>query len=335
MKTTSSVLVVVAFLVLFLPLARAEETQATVERATGSLLTGPGALTNLVVGVVRAGDASVYRYGEATAGASEEFEIASVTKPFTGVLLAKMVSDGNVAYEEAVRLCTDGATTATCFNGTPVTFLHLVTHYSGLPATPTDHTGGRYTLADFERFLGAYKLTRSPGSRFAYSTVGFALLGSALSERAGAASFEELLTAEVLQPLTLAHTRFARTAEAANYAAPSGGLISTVDDLVRFVAFNLEPERAGTLAAAIRLTHVSDAHLKSFPPSTAARGWHVIHPMGYHWHAGVAANTRSFVAFDLASKTGVVLLTRSTIAAKDSRLEMTGFSLIGGLSERR
>ena len=161
------------------------------------------------------------------------------------------------------------------------------------------------------------------------------MLVKALTERAGAASFEEFLTADVLQALKLGHTRVARASEAANYAIPSGGLVSTVDDLVRFVAFNLEPERAGKLEAAIRLTQVSDTHLKSFPPSIAARGWHVIQPTGYHWHTGVAPNARSFVAFDLTSKTGVVLLTRSTIAPSDSRLEMTGFSILGGLSGSR
>lgn len=332
MKTTSLIPIFGTFLVLVSPLARADETRLTVDRATESLLTGPGALSNLFVGVVRVSDASFYRYGEAKADGPDEFEIASVTKPFTGLLLAKMVTDRKVAYEDAVRPCADGDTTSTCFHGTPVTFLHLVTHYSGLPATPMDDKGGRYTLADFERFLGAYKLTRAPGSRFAYSTVGFALLGRALCERAGAASFEELLMADVLQPLKLTRTRFARTGEAANYGNPSGGLVSTIDDLVRFVAFNLEPERAAKLAAAIRLTQVSDPSLKSIPPSIAARGWNVIQPMGYHWHTGVTANARSFVAFDLMSKTGVVLLTRSAIAPNDSRLEITGFSILGGLA---
>jgi D-alanyl-D-alanine-carboxypeptidase/D-alanyl-D-alanine-endopeptidase len=282
MRTTSFIPILATFLVLVFPFARADETRATVDRATESLLTGPGALSNLVVGVVRAGNSSFHRYGEVAADGPDEFEIASVTKPFTGLLLAKMVTDRKVGYEDAVRPCADSETTATCFNGTPVTFLHLVTHYSGLPATPTDHKGGRYTWADFERFLGAYKLTRAPGGRFAYSTVGFALLGSALRERAGAASFEELLTADVLQPLKLTRTRFSRTGGVANYASPSGGLVSTIDDLVRFVAFNLEPERAEKLGAAIRLTQVSDPSLKSIPPSIAARGWNVIQPMGYH-----------------------------------------------------
>lgn len=332
MKTTSCILIISTLLVPVVPRAGAEDTQATVDRAAGSLLAGPSALTDLVVGVVRAGNSSVYRYGQAASGGPDEFEIASVTKPFTGLLLAKRVTEGKMAYEDAVRPCADGATTSTCYHGAPVTFLHLVTHYSGLPTTPPDHKGGRYTPADFDRFLGSYRLTRSPGSRFAYSTVGFALLGQALGERAGATSFEELLASEVLRPLGLERTRFNSAGESASYATPSGGLVSTIDDLLRFVTVNLEPERSAPLAAAIRLTQVSDPNLKTFPSSIAARGWHVIHPAGYYWHSGVAAGARSFVAFDLATKTGVVLLTRGTIAPNDPRLEMTGFSLLAGLA---
>jgi len=313
------------------PVVPAAEPRAVVEAATASLLTGQNPLTNLVAGVVHGGESLSVRYGD---NGSEEFEIGSVTKPFAGLLLARMVSDGKLAYEDPVRDCPDAVTTGTCFNGLPITFLHLVTHYSGLPLQPGDHKGGRYTTADFTRFLAGYRLTRAPGSRFEYSTAGYALLGLLLVERAGATSFEELLTTEVLVPLGLAHTRFLRVGEAANYAAPSGGLVSTVSDLLRFVALNLEPGQAGPLAAAIRLSQIADPKLKSIPSSVAARGWHVIQPLGYHWHTGVVSNARTFVAFDLKSGNGVVLLTTNSLSANDSRLEMAGFAILAGLAAR-
>jgi D-alanyl-D-alanine-carboxypeptidase/D-alanyl-D-alanine-endopeptidase len=319
-------------LILAFPFGRAAEMKKLVDGATASLLTGPDSLRNLVVGVVRGGESSVNRYNGAEAASaadSEEFTIASVTKPFTGLLLARMVASGKLRYEEAVRPCTDDVTTATCFKGTAITFLQLVTHYSGLPVTPTDYKGGRYTMADLDHFLEGYKLTRAPGTQFEYSTVGYALLGEALAARAGAKSFENLLTDEVLRPLGLSHTRFNYEG---SYAAPSGNLISTVEDLLRFVTLNLDPVQAGDLGPAIRLTQISDVTKPSIPPSIAARGWHVIQPMGYHWHSGVAANTRAFVAFDLKTSTGVVMLTKSAIPPTDSRLEMAGFSILGALA---
>lgn len=315
--------------------ASAAEPKVVVDSAIASLFAGQNALTNLVVGVVHGGESARFRFGEGGKPAawvdSEEFEIASVTKPFTGLLLARMVSERMLAYEDAVCACAEGTTTGTCFNGVPITFLQLVTHYSGLPVQPADHKGGRYTAADFKRFLSGYQLRRAPGSRFEYSTAGYSLLGILLTERAGAGSFEEHLTAEVLRPLRLEHTRFPRVGDAANYAGPSGGLASTVDDLLRFVALNVDPDKAGRLADAIRLTHLSDPSLKSIPPSVSARGWHVIQPLGYHWHTGVTSNTRVFVAFDLKTGNGVTLFARGSFPASDARLEMAGFSILGAL----
>lgn len=336
MKVSRSLPICGVFLLLASRVVSGADPRTIADAATASLITGQAAVSNLVVGVVAAEQSYVFRYGDAAGPGVDsfrDFQIASVTKPFTGLLLARMVAEGKVAYAEAVAACAGNATTSTCFKGVPITFLHLVTHYSGLPLTPTDQKNGRYTPADFERFLAGYKLTRAPGSRFEYSTTGFALLGRTLAERAHATSFEELLAAEVLTPLELKQTQFSRPYD--NYAAPSGGLVSTVDDLLRFLSLNLEPAKAGSLASAIRLTQVSDPALPSIPPSIAARGWHVIQPLGYHWHSGVTATSRAFVAFDLKTKVGVVLLTKSAIAPTDSRLELAGFSILGGLAAGR
>src|SRR5207248_7245613 len=94
--------------------------------ATGSPL-------GLAIGVSKRGERRVFTYG--TAKPDSVFEIGSITKTFTGLVLAQMVAQGKVRFDEPVRELLPPGTVAKP-NGTEITLLDLATQHSGLPRMP-------------------------------------------------------------------------------------------------------------------------------------------------------------------------------------------------------
>ena len=156
-------------------------------------------------------------YGRARADGPEItaetiFEIGSVTKVFTALLLADMAERGEVALDDPVRKYLPSGVTVPSRGRRDITLADLATHTSGLPRDPTnldlrslDDPYAEYRAADLHAFLAGYSLQRDPGTQFEYSNVGMGLLGHALATRAGL-SYEALLTRRVLGPLGMRNT---------------------------------------------------------------------------------------------------------------------------------
>jgi CubicO group peptidase (beta-lactamase class C family) len=68
---------------------------------TGSGALAPGTHGGVTVGVSEHGVRRVFSYG--TAAPDSIFEIGSITKTFTGLLLARMAEQGKVKFDEPVR----------------------------------------------------------------------------------------------------------------------------------------------------------------------------------------------------------------------------------------
>ena len=231
-----------------------------------------------LVGLVEAGRAPrIIAHGLASPGgppldAGSVLEIGSVTKAFTGVLLADMARRSEVRLDEAVGEVLR-VPRVPAFDGRPITLADLATHTSGLPAMPTNFPKREdaaaytaYTPANLLAFLAGHALSRAPGTQWVYSNL-VALLGPALAARGGA-PYPALLATRVLEPLGMTHTGFAPVPDVAAHGtrgtdgygesqpaleAPAfqaaGGLKSTMHDLVTFAAANLAPDTAGIYAA--------------------------------------------------------------------------------------
>ena len=98
-------------------------------------------ITNSVsVGVLFRGKTTTAHYGELDKGKGNTpndntiYEIASVTKTFTGTLAAKAVLDGKLSLEDDIRLYLDGKYPNLEYQQKPILIKHLLTHTSGLPA---------------------------------------------------------------------------------------------------------------------------------------------------------------------------------------------------------
>lgn len=146
------------------------------------------------------------------------FEIGSITKAFTGVLLADMVLHGEVSLEDP--LSRHLPVPRPGWRHREPTLLELATHRSGLPNTPKamNRRELAYSLgfgdadpwaalteADYQRLVIGESPRRAPGRKVRYSSMAVGLLGDALATRAGR-PYEQLLDERVLGPLGMSAT---------------------------------------------------------------------------------------------------------------------------------
>jgi D-alanyl-D-alanine-carboxypeptidase/D-alanyl-D-alanine-endopeptidase len=309
----------------------------------------------LVAGVLRGGEC-VVRGWTASGEVPDElslFEIGSITKAFTGVLLADMTLRGEVALEDPLSRHLPGPQPA--WRHREPTLLELATHRSGLPNTPTG-IGRRelvYALgfgerdpwadlseADFRTLVTRESPRRAPGGRMRYSSMAVALLGDALAARA-ATPYDELLRERVLGPLGMdataiavppswsskllgGHSRRGRPRPPLeDHMAAAGGLRSNARDMLRFLAACLAPPREPPGPA---LALAQRPHARIGKRLEMGLGWIVPNrPRRPRviWHNGGTWGYRSFAGFAPERATAAVVM--SNTARSVDRL---GFRLV-------
>jgi CubicO group peptidase (beta-lactamase class C family) len=136
------------------------------------------------------------------------FEIGSITKVFTAIVLADMVEEGLVALDDPVTGYLP-AGLAPPVRGRPITLRDLATHSSGLPRLPKgllrlalrerSNPYRGFTHEHLERAIVRTRPRRAPGRRVRYSNYGFGLLGHVLALRVGT-TYEELVRERVCRP---------------------------------------------------------------------------------------------------------------------------------------
>ena len=158
-------------------------------------------MRNRVLVVVRRADGETEVRGRGVAP-DAAFEIGSITKAFTGTLLADMVREGLVAFDDPVARYVPEAPG-------DITLEHLATHTSGLPRLPKGlrfrERKDPYAKLDLRAAIPRTKRKRPPGGKPVYSNYGMGLLGFALAQRAGT-TYGELVRERIAAPLKLTQT---------------------------------------------------------------------------------------------------------------------------------
>src|SRR6476660_686925 len=177
-----------------------------------------GLARGIVVGVLQDGQRRFIAYGTAGPGRAplDEhtlFEIGSISKTFSGVLLADAVVRGEARVDEPVAALLPAGTVVPSREGREITLEQLATHTSGLPRLPENMSPASaldpYADYDARRlygFLAEYKLTRAPGESVEYSNRGGGLLGHALTLRAKATDWGTLVAQRITTPLGMRET---------------------------------------------------------------------------------------------------------------------------------
>jgi CubicO group peptidase (beta-lactamase class C family) len=268
------------------------------------------------------------------------FEIGSLTKVFTALLMCRMEKAGLIQSGAPVQVYLPGGVVLPKAHEEPVTLLHLATHSSGLPRMPynfmpADHRNpyAAYTAENLYAFLKVFEPPTAPGSVYAYSNAGYGLLGLIL-EKAGGENYQSLLDQYVLGPLEMKHTRMQLAeAEQAAMAQPhddkgnpvpvwefkslyaAGALKSNARDLARFIACQLGTVPHDMEKTFQRMIRPVLPLEKDNDADSMAIGWHRLRFEGIDdcvAHDGGTGGSRSILLFNPGRGWGVAVLANST-----------------------
>ena len=297
----------------------------------------------IVIGVSEHGVRRVMTYGAAKPDSL--FEIGSITKTFTGLLLAQMAVQRELDLRDPVReLLPAGVATAP--QGFEITLLDLATHHAGLPGMPDNPPPGDlrekftgYHASDLYDFIRRHGVGKPTDTKFVYSNLGFTVLGAALANRAGA-SYPELLQRQIAGPLGMKDTAISLSPGQRSRFMPghgfdsrptppwdldafasAGGIRSTAGDMLTYLEAQLHPERSPFPAALVqsqRLWNYVAGDMR------IALAWIYDPDTAVYWHNGATGGFTAYACFfprrDFAA---VVLMNASPVA----------FPFIGVLSE--
>ena len=265
------------------------------------------------------------------------FELGSITKAFTGTLLADMVAKGELKLDEPIGAYLPPSVQANSALAA-ITFRQLTTHTAGLgrvPLTTAFVKSGfsnpldpyaNYSQADFIADLA--NMSAKPSATGAYSNTGGALLGLLLANRGGQ-PYETLVQDRLLTPLAMSATRLAppsgsdpldvqphdtqlKPTPAWNLGAfvATGGMRSNVGDMLKLIDANLQ-RKAPWAASHEQLTPLGRV-------GGVGYNWHIArlitHENGNEkrdtlvWHNGGTFGSTSFVGVDVERGIGVVVL---------------------------
>jgi len=308
-------------------------------------------VVGMTVGVWQKGKATVVGYGQVAhddprrPDGDTVYEIGSVSKVFTGVLLGDAVARGRLKLEQPVQELLPKRVKMPTYRERPITLRDLTTHVSGLPTLPdnfrpSDATNpyADYTVEQMYEFLKGYKPERAPGTKYEYSNLAVGLLGHVLALNAGQ-TYEQLLRERIATPLGMSDTNITLNAKlrsrlakphlddgtaAANWDLPTlagaGAIRSTVKNMLRFVRANLNPP-PGDVGKAIETAW--QVHQKPLAAGDFAigLGWHLAQDGQTRWHNGQTGGYHAMMLVNRQLETGVVLLANTATMEVDRLAE--------------
>ena len=265
------------------------------------------------------------------------FEIGSITKTFTALLLQMEVDGGMVRMNDQLKKqLSPGLDLGAQVGG--ISPLQLATHCSGLPRMPDNFrpANPKNPYADYsqDQFVDWLRKVNLGEPHFSYSNAGMGLLGQLLEIRSGS-KFESLMRTWIAVPLGLNDTVVSLSAEqrrrsATPYSegtalpmwdiptlAGAGALRSTASDVLRWSSLH-----AGIIDSPLRsaMEEVQSSQGKSGPGTgKVAIGW-LIRPSSQGnlvWHSGGTGGTRAWTGFNRRAGRSVVVLANSSVIVDD------------------
>lgn len=326
----------------------------------------------LSVGVIKDNKVYTYNFGEVEKGNGERptehsiYEIASITKTFTGVLLAQAVVEKKVRLEDDIRKYLVGSYPNLEFKGQSIRLVHLINHTSRLPFVLPDRPElfqnpdplelpkiltkieSKYTRADFYEDLHKVKLDKVPGTEFKYSNAAAQLLGYILEGIYGL-PYEQLVIQKIAKPLRMRETKISLSEaekkhlakghyENGSIALPgtpqsqaAGGLRSSVSDMLKYMKFHLNENNE-----VIRLSHqTSWGDIKYY---ASGLNWQMVKTAEGHrkiWQSGGSFGFSSYCAVYPDLNVGIVLLSNESDQNSQGRLNTMADEILAGISLSR
>ncbi|GAA0886511.1 hypothetical protein GCM10009120_51100 [Sphingobacterium siyangense subsp. cladoniae] len=302
-----------------------------------------GNTAGLVLAIIDRGKVYRYHYGTVDKRHSELpksstiFEIGSITKTFTSLLLAQELVSGKMGLNDPVDNYLPDSIRLIGPHGNPVRLIHLSNHTSGFPRLPANIFNGNidpqnpyrhFVVDSLYSNLVHFRTDTQPGKSFSYSNYGAGLLGTILEKHSGS-DFGKLIESRICRPLLMRHTfvdiptkledTFAQGYNEQGLATGpwdlaslkgSGAVRSTLDDMVIYARAQLGEDNP--LQNAIDLSHVPTF---AGPGQVMAMGWRIdkIGQQDYYHHSGGTGGFRSYIGFDKGRRFAVVILSNAAV----------------------
>lgn len=191
-------------------------------------------------------------------GPDTKFQLASISKAVTATMIAEMVGNGELSWDDPIVSVNPGLTLSDPYVTQHVTFRDLLSHRSGLPEYGTDELQNDFGYTRPE-IMGRLQYLGLPGafrSSYAYSNIGITIAGETAAKKAGK-SYEDLVAERIFMPAGMYNTsaRFSDFAGSADRVevypmqtgtpvagplnnddinSPAGGVSSTINDMARY-----------------------------------------------------------------------------------------------------
>lgn len=309
-----------------------------------------GLTPSIAIGIVDKKGVRYYEFGTKTLNGDAVdnhsiYEIGSISKTFTAILLAKQVVDGKMKLDDPIKKYLPASVKVPTFNGHEITLGNLSDHTSALARMPTNFAPANpanpyadYTVQQMYDFISGYTLPRDVGEQYEYSNLAQGLLGHILALQAGM-SYEELMIKTIASPLGMKETKItfddnmkknlamghSNGKQVENWDIPTlagaGGIRSSTYDMLKYLAANLGLTKT-SLRKAMDLTHKL-RHDKA-GKSSVGLAWHISKGKDGDVisHNGGTGGYRTFTGFIKEKGIGVVVLTNSDAGADDIGLHL-------------
>ena len=302
-------------------------------------------VVGLSIGVIQDGEITEVHLGSTDGKADEPdgdtlYEIGSVSKVFTGILLGDAVVRGDVKLDQDAQDLLPAGVTMPAGKTRAITLKDMSIHQSGLPRLPdnmpslqTDNPYSDYTSKLAHEFLSGHKLRREPGVKQEYSNFAVSLLGNMLCSKAGK-DFDALMAERITGPLGMTNTRVKLTAEMkARLAKPfgdsdtpsanwdfadmpgAGGIRSTTKDMLKFAQACLKSPDNPT-GKAMEMAW-KEHHVGGGGEAKMGLGWHFAGDGSTRWHNGQTGGYHSMLMVNRGLNAAVVVLTNTSTGTVD------------------
>lgn len=300
------------------------------------------------VAVYKDGEATIKHFGELTIGKGNKpndstlYELASVTKTFTGYIAAKAVLDKKINLDDDIRIHLDEPFPNLEFKGEPIKIKHLITHTSGFPNFPIKSE----TKKAFFEGLKLIKIETKPGEKYFYSNTAPELTAYIL-EKVYQKPYEELVVEFILKPNKMNQTKFTlnesdktrlvKGYNDKNELMPNfnrtlwggiSGLHSTTTDLVKYMKLQLDKSNP----------IINESHKKLYKEGSdfwEGFHWYIIEnddKLIYRHHGGIYGMQNWFVIYP-KQNIGISILTNTSFNETGEILEKVVDKLYDDISK--
>lgn len=343
--------------------AQADELADKVDRLAAPYVESK-TVVGMTIGVIQGENKVVRGYGELSVKDSKVpdgktiYEIGSISKVFTGILLADAMVEGRVSLvTPADELLPDSVKMPRREESSPIRLWHLSTHTSGLPRLPDnlapadpENPYADYNGQQLAQFLQKFQPRKRPGEEMSYSNLGAGLLGELLASQQKT-DYGSLLEQEIAQPLKMADTRVALDqSQKQRLATPhvaggtvsrnwdflklagAGGVRSDADDMLKFAEAQLHPPK-NDLGTAINIAW--QVHQQPIGENDFAMGlgWHVARDGATRWHNGQTGGYHAAIFVNRKVDAAVVILANTATHDIDTLAEQI-MRMLAGSSEQ-